>query len=159
MDAQTRFGRFLKAALVPVFVLATALPAAIAQTLTGQLTGTVVDTSQGVLPGATVTLINELSGDQRTTVTNEAGNFAFAAVQAGTYTIKVELSGFQNVETKGIVLRLGEKRNLTGIKMGVAGMTEQVAVTAVTELAPVSSGENIATITGEQVQNIDEVGR
>ena len=69
--------------------------AAGAQTLTGQLSGTVVDSSDAVLPGATVTLVNELSGDQRTTVTNEAGNFVFAAVQPGTYTVKVELSGFQ----------------------------------------------------------------
>jgi hypothetical protein len=83
----------------------------------------------------------------------------FAAVQAGTYTVKVELSGFQSVETKGVVLRLGEKRNLTGIKLGVAGLSEQVAVTAVTELAPVSSGEKSATITGEQIQNIAIVGR
>jgi hypothetical protein len=159
MDAQTRFGRFLRGALIPVFVLAIALPGAVAQTLTGQLSGTVVDTSEGVLPGATVTLVNELSGDQRTTVTNEAGNFGFAAVQAGTYTIKVELSGFQPVETKGIVLRLGEKRNLTGIKLGVAGLSEQVAVTATTELAPVSSGEKSVSITGEQIQNATIVGR
>jgi hypothetical protein len=160
MDAaQTRFGRFLKVALIPIFVLAMALPGALAQTLTGQLSGTVVDTSEAVLPGATVTLVNELSGDQRSTVTNEAGNFAFAAVPAGTYTIKVELSGFQPVETKGVVLRLGEKRNLTGIKLGVAGVSEQVAVTATTELAPVSSGEKSATITGEQIQNLSIVGR
>jgi hypothetical protein len=158
MDAQTRLQRFLRTTLIPVFVLAMALPA-VAQTLTGQLSGTVVDTSDAVLPGATVTLVNELSGDQRTTVTNEAGNFVFAAVQAGTYTIKVELSGFQPVETKGIVLRLGEKRNLTGIKLGVAGLSEQVAVTATTELAPVSSGEKSVAITGEQIQNIAIVGR
>ena len=159
MDAQTRFQRLLKAALIPLFVLATALPGAVAQTLTGSLSGTVVDSSDAVLPGATVTLVNELSGDQRTTVTNEAGNFVFAAVQAGTYTIKVELSGFQNVETKGVVLRLGEKRNLTGIKLGVAGLSEQVAVTATTELAPVSSGEKSVSITGEQIQNTAIVGR
>jgi Carboxypeptidase regulatory-like domain len=158
MDAETRFGRFLKAALLPVFVLAMAMPA-VAQTLTGSLSGLVVDTSEGVLPGATVTLVNELSGDQRTTVTNEAGNFVFAAVQAGTYSIKVELSGFQPVETKGIVLRLGEKRNLTGIKLGVAGLSEQVAVTATTELAPVSSGEKSVSIGAEQIQNTAIVGR
>ena len=55
--------------------------------------------------------------------------------------MKAELSGFQTIETKGIVLRLGENRNLTALKLGVAGLTEQVAVTAVTELAPISSGE------------------
>ena len=54
----------------------------------------------------------------------------FAAVQAGTYTVKAELSGFQTIETKGIVMRLGETRNLTSLKLGVAGLTEQVAVTA-----------------------------
>ena len=153
------FRRFLKAALIPLFVVATALPMAVAQTLTGSLSGTVVDSSDAVLPGATVTLVNDLSGDQRTTVTNEAGNFVFAAVQAGTYTVKVELSGFQAIETKGIVLRLGEKRNLTGIKLGVAGLSEQVAVTAVTELAPVSSGEKSVSISGEQIQNTAIVGR
>jgi carboxypeptidase family protein len=145
--------------LTALLVLAGSVLPGSAQTLTGSLSGTVVDSSDAILPGATVTLVNELSGDQRATVTNDAGNFVFAAVQAGTYTVKVELSGFQTVETKGIVLRLGEKRNLTGIKMGVAGVTEQVAVTAVSELAPVSSGEKSATITGEQIQNIAIVGR
>jgi hypothetical protein len=130
-----------------------------AQTLTGQLSGTVVDSSGGVLPGATVTLTNELSGDSRNTVTNEEGNFVFAAVPAGTYTVKVDLSGFQSVETRNIVLRLGEKRNLTALAMGVGGLTEQVAVTAQTELAPVSTGEKSATLTGEQIQNIAIVGR
>ena len=110
------------------------------------------------MPGVTITLINELSGDQRTTVSNDSGNFVFAAVRGGTYSIKAELSGFQTVETKGIVLRLGESRNLTSLKLGVAGLTEQVAVTAVTELAPVSSGEKSATITGEQIQNLAIVG-
>jgi len=129
------------------------------QSLTGQLSGTVVDSSDAVLPGVTVTMVNELSGDQRSTVSNDAGNFVFAAVQAGTYTIRAELSGFQTIETRGIVLRLGESRNLTALKLGVAGLTEQVAVTAVTELAPVSSGEKSATITGEQIQNIAIVGR
>jgi hypothetical protein len=156
---QKRLTSIASTIFATVFVLAGSLLPADAQTLTGSLSGTVVDSSDAILPGATITLINELSGDQRATVTNEAGNFVFAAVQAGTYTVKVELSGFQSVETKGVVLRLGEKRNLTGIRMGVAGVTEQIAVTAVTELAPVSSGEKSATITGEQIQNIAIVGR
>src|SRR5436190_8255811 len=153
MNAISSVKVLLRAVAVVLLVLAGILPAR-AQTLTGSLSGTVVDSSDAVLPGATVTLINDLSGDQRSTVTNDAGNFVFAAVPAGTFTVKVELSGFQTVETKGLVLRLGEKRNLTAVKLGVAGLTEQVAVTANAELAPVSSGEKSATITGEQIQNI-----
>ena len=133
--------------------------AAGAQTLTGQLSGTVTDSSGGVLPGATVTLVNDLSNDSRTTVTNESGNFVFAAVPPGTYKVSVELAGFQKSEVTGIILRLGESRNITQIQLGVGGLSEQVAVTAITELAPVSSGEKSATITAEQIQNISIVGR
>src|SRR6187549_2542641 len=145
------------AALVVAWALASG--AASAQTLTGSLSGTVADSSGGVLPVATVTLVNDLSQDARNTVTNDQGNFVFAAVPPGTYTVKVELAGFQSVETKGIVLRLGEQRNLTALTLGVGGLTEQVAVTAQTELAPVSSGEKSATITAAQIQNIAIVGR
>ena len=158
MKVHARLAPLLFAVLALLSAVIVPAPA-VAQSLTGQLSGTVVDSSDAVLPGVTITLVNELSGDQRTTVSNDAGNFVFAAVRGGTYSIKAELSGFQTVETKGIVLRLGESRNLTSLKMGVAGLTEQVAVTAVTELAPVSSGEKSATITGEQIQNLAIVGR
>ncbi len=100
----TRCLRLLVALLVFGFAAS-----AHAQSLTGQLSGTVVDSSDAVLPGVTITLINELSGDQRSTVSNASGNFVFAAVPAGTYTVRAELSGFQTIETKGVVLRLGEK--------------------------------------------------
>jgi hypothetical protein len=143
---------------VMLAVLACAGPAG-AQTLTGQLSGTVTDSSGGVLPGATATLVNDLSNDSRTTVTNESGNFVFAAVPPGTYKVSVELAGFQKSEVTGIILRLGESRNITQIQLGVGGLSEQVAVTAITELAPVSSGEKSATITAEQIQNISIVGR
>ena len=133
--------------------------AAGAQNLTGQLSGTVTDSSGGVLPGATATLVNDLSNDSRTTVTNESGNFVFAAVPPGTYKVSVELAGFQKSEVTGIILRLGESRNITQIQLGVGGLSEQVAVTAITELAPVSSGEKSATISAEQIQNISIVGR
>ena len=144
-----------------VLLLLTALfgAPAPAQTLTGQLSGTIVDSSDAVLPGATVTLVNQLSGDQRSTVTNESGNFVFAALQPGTYTVRAELSGFDTVEVTDVVVRIGDRRNLTGIKMGVAGLTEQVAVTAATELAPISSGEKSTTLSGEQIQNLAIVGR
>ena len=158
MNVNARLTSLVCAFFVAVLSLTTGTPAG-AQSLTGQLSGTAVDTSDAVLPGVTITLINELSGDQRTTVSNASGNFVFAAVQAGTYTVKAELSGFQTIETKGIVLRLGENRNLTQLKLGVAGLTEQVAVTAVTELAPISSGEKSVAISGEQIQNIAIVGR
>ncbi len=46
-----------------------------AQISTGSMSGTVLDTSNQVVPGADVTIVHESSGAQRQTVTNEVGRF------------------------------------------------------------------------------------
>ena len=52
-----------------------------AQNVTGTLTGTVADPSGAVIPGATVIMKNEQSGDERRTVSNTDGFFSINAVQ------------------------------------------------------------------------------
>src|SRR5689334_2654665 len=79
---------------VLLLLAAIALPVlASAQTPLGRVAGTVLDQSGGVLPGATVTLTNNGTGQVLNTVTSETGAFLFPQVPVGTYTIKVELEG------------------------------------------------------------------
>ena len=59
-----------------------------AQGTTSRMLGTVVDTTGGVLPGATVTLTNQGTRISFTTVTTAAGTYAFEAVPAGLYEVK-----------------------------------------------------------------------
>jgi hypothetical protein len=125
-----------------------------AQRFTGELNGTVVDESGAVLPGANVTLTNEASGDQRRTVTNADGFFAFAAVPAGSYSVGIEMQGFRKTEIKGVGLRGGDSRSLRTIKMPVGGMSEAVSVTAETPIVPLDSGEKSATLVASQIENI-----
>jgi carboxypeptidase family protein len=149
--------RWLLAAAV---VALTALPrAGYAQRFTGDLSGTVTDESGAVIPGANVTLTNENSKDQRRTVTNEDGFFAFAAVPAGTYTVGVQLQGFRPAEVRGVQLRAGDSRSLRTINLGVAGLEESVSVTADVPIVPLNSGEKSATLVAEQIENIPTVGR
>ena len=93
-----------------------------AQSLTGSISGAVADAQGGVLPGADVTLTNQSSKTTQRTVTNTDGVFVFASVPAGTYSVKVELSGFTAWEATDIVMRLGERRTVTGIKLAVGGV-------------------------------------
>jgi hypothetical protein len=129
------------------------------QSLTGTLSGTVADDQGGVLPGADVTLTNVESKTTQRTVTNTDGVFVFAAVPQGTYSVKVELAGFTTWEATDIVVRLGDRRQITGIKMRVGGMTEVISVTSRPEIAPIESGEKSARLTAEQIQNVPMVGR
>src|SRR6266851_5589140 len=77
------------------------------QNTTGTLTGTVTDSSGAVVPGASIVLKNESSGDIRRTLSNGDGFFSIAAVQPGSYSATVESKGFNSWEQKGIVFNAG----------------------------------------------------
>ena len=53
--------------------------------------------------------------------------FVFAAVPAGTYSVKVELAELHGWEATDIVMRLGERRTVTGIKLKVGALSETVS--------------------------------
>ena len=61
---------------------------------TGSIHGSVVDQTDLVLPGATVTLRG--NGVPRTAYSDEQGNFELAGVAPGTYTLRVSLAGFSD---------------------------------------------------------------
>ncbi|MGB7190767.1 MAG: carboxypeptidase-like regulatory domain-containing protein, partial [Acidobacteriaceae bacterium] len=69
-------------------------PALRAQT-TAQLSGTVEDSSGGVIPSAQVTLINQATHDTRVAETNSVGFYSFPALLPSSYTVKVVAKGFQ----------------------------------------------------------------
>lgn len=130
-----------------------------AQTVSGSLSGSIVDETGGVVPGADVTLINESSKAVRRTRSNAFGFFTFAAVPAGTYTVHVEMSGFKKTEKTGVQIRVGDSRGIGQIKLGVGGVTEELVVTSQAEIVPLNSGEKSATLTSDQIENIPIVGR
>ena len=65
-----------------------------AQNVTGTLTGTIVDQQGNVLPGATVTIINESTREPRLVTTDSRGIFQVTTLPPGSYTVRVELANF-----------------------------------------------------------------
>src|SRR5216683_3338512 len=74
-----------------------------AQSFQGGLRGAVRE-GEGIIPGVSVTLVNEATGATRDTVSNESGEYAFAAVTPGTYSVRATLQGFKTFERKGITI-------------------------------------------------------
>jgi len=86
--------------------------AAIAQIATGNIYGTVNDQQGGVMPGANVTLVSAAIGGQpRTTATDASGQFRFLNLDNGTYTVTVELPGFQK-QSRDIIVNTGVNANV-----------------------------------------------
>jgi len=79
-----------------------------AQGLSGQLSGTVVDSSGAVVPEASVVVTDQASKSVRRSKTNSDGNFSFAGLPPANYTVTVESAGFQKWERTGLEFRLGE---------------------------------------------------
>src|SRR5882672_1170998 len=84
-----------------------------AQTVTGSMSGTVVDATGQVIPGANVTVVHENSGEERLTVTNDVGSFILPALTPGPYTIQVSLVGFRPLEVKATIVQ-GNNRLAVG---------------------------------------------
>ncbi|MDP6371661.1 MAG: carboxypeptidase-like regulatory domain-containing protein, partial [Vicinamibacterales bacterium] len=76
---------------------------AMSQQFTGNVRGTVSD-AQGIIPGVTVTLVNEGTTVARDTITNEVGEYAFPAVAPATYSIRTSLPGYKTYEQRGITV-------------------------------------------------------
>jgi hypothetical protein len=112
-----------------------------------------------VLPGVTVTLIDEATGNQRVATTGEAGGFLFAAVQPGTYTVRVEMSGFSPLERRNTVLPAGETLTLGMMKLTVGGLSETITLTAQGSLVQAQSSDRSALLTASQMELLGARGR
>jgi hypothetical protein len=132
---------------------------AAAQTVTGEIRGTVRDTSGGVLPGVTVTVTNTGTGLTRTDTTNDIGIYVFPSLPIGTYTVAAELQGFRKAERTGFVLN-ADGRITADFSLGVGALTETVTVEAIRgDTVNRTSGELARVVDGETVRSLALSGR
>jgi len=83
-------------AVALALICALAAPrAAAAQVLYGSVVGSVHDPSGASIPGATVTITHLATKAAREGITDDTGAYRFPAVQTGTYSVTVTLSGFK----------------------------------------------------------------
>ena len=155
----TRAFHRLSASALTLALLAWSAGAAVAQSVSGSISGTVVDQSGQMMPGATVTLIDEQTGARRTLPTSDTGAFVFSAVQPGRYAVRIEMSGFTAVERKNITLPANERLSLGAITLTVGGVTETVTTTAQGSLVETTSSDRSALITSTQIDMVAVRGR
>ena len=102
---------------------------AFAQTL-GTITGDVKDASGAVIPGATVTVINNGTNATREAQSNEAGLYSFPALPPGTYTVRAELQGFKNSQNTAELHVEQTLRLSFTLEVGTLAETAEVTGTA-----------------------------
>jgi Carboxypeptidase regulatory-like domain len=119
-------------------------PEAVAQgETTSAIVGQVRDTTNAVVPGATVAIANLETGLRRTAKTDDAGRFNFPQLKPGIYSVKAEAQGFEPQQNDNVASGLGQKQTVD-FTLKIARSNEVVEVSSE---APLINPENANTST------------
>ncbi|MDX6559286.1 MAG: hypothetical protein QOF72_2335 [Blastocatellia bacterium] len=137
------------------FLCAASAPA---QSDSGRIGGSIKDQNGALVPGATVTITNDRTSEERTANTNAQGNFSVAALKAATYTVTVTAPGL-GAKVTGVVVSVGQEVSLNLI-LKVMDLTASINVVASEEmLANTGSASMGANVNAREVGGLPLNGR
>ncbi len=129
------------------------------QTITGSISGRVLDQQGSAVIGATVTATEPEKNVTETIKTGDQGDFVFSALQPGNYSISVQAQGFKKLDQPNIALHANDKLALGNLNLEIGAVTESIEVSAQAALLQTDSVERSGTITGKQIENLEVNGR
>ena len=133
--------------------------AAFAQSIFGSLSGTVMDPTGAVVPGAKINVQNDATKVTQQYVTNKDGYFSATQLPVGTYSVSVTAKGFENWNGTGIVLNGSDERTVSiSLKVGTESQTVEVSASA-GQIDIIDSGAKNETITSEDLEKQPLIGR
>lgn len=152
------FRHLFQAVFVSVLVILFAA-FAFAQSDQARIAGVVVDAAGAALPGATVTVKNEKTGEERTATADTDGSFIIAALKASFYTISASANNFETSSQKGVELFVGQSANLT-LTLQPKGVAAQVNIVTGEEVGlNTASASMSANVSQREVEGLPVNGR
>lgn len=111
----------------------------------GDIKGTVTDTSDAAAPKVTVVAVETEKGFRRTVLTDDAGQYRLMGLSPGIYDVSAELSGFETAVRKGVTLTVEETVN-ADFQLKVSPVKTQVEVTGEAPVVDTEKGNQADTI-------------
>ena len=144
--------------LIPVLFLTFAI--AHAQQLTATLSGTATDQTDARIPGATVTVVSDTTGDKRDSKADSDGFWSVTALPPGTYTVTVSAKGFASWKETSVLLNQGDSRTIPNIHLKISSDVTAVTVVSGQDAeVPTDTAEVSSTLNNELVDYAVLTGR
>ena len=99
-------------------------------TVTSTILGTVTDPQGAAIPNAQVLLSETATGRQWKTTTGAEGQYVFPDLNAGTYKVEAQSSGFQTTQSTPVTIGAAGTTQRIDVSLRVSGSTESVTVSA-----------------------------
>lgn len=155
----TDFRRASLWVLATVAIVLMVAPVCFAQN-TATISGTVVDQSGGVIPGAAVQILDDAKQTLvRAATTDATGHFEALYIQPGIYTIKIERQGFKTLVRRPITLDVTTQVFDSAFQLEVGTVTQSVSVTEVTPLVQTTTGEKSFLVEQKLIADLPLNGR
>lgn len=153
----SRSSRFLSFSLACAFFLLASLTSAQVRTA-GTVSGTVVDPSGAVVPGASLTISEASTGFSQTVTSNSSGEYVFPALQPGTYSLAASATGFASTVYSDVVVSAARTSNII-VQMKVGAASQTVEVSAQGQVLETTSNTLSTTVGSSAIQNLPLNGR
>ena len=147
-----------KASSAWLLVIALLLPAVAFAQNDGRFTGVVLDPSGAVIPGATVTVKNERTGEERSVMSASDGRYIVSGLRPSVYTVRAKFGDLAPLEFTGMQLVASQEFALD-LSLTAAGVTETVQVTASVAAVDLSSARVGVNVSEREVQGLPVNGR
>lgn len=122
------------------------------------LTGTVLDPSRSVIPGARIAVRSLATGIDYVAQANSAGVYTFTGLAVGQYSASVSASGFETLQVQSFTLAVGETRTLNPT-LRLGSVSSNVTVVDAAPDLNLTNSEVGGVITGNQTQELPVNGR
>ena len=150
--------RSVKTIFITSLLLCALLVQGWAQSFQGGLRGAIRDNAGSILPGVTLTLLNEATNVSRTTVTNEAGEYVFERVDPGKYKITATFSGFKKTDRTDVLIETQQQVALD-LTMMIGEVSETVVITGDVPLMETSTVSTGTVISKQILSDLPNSGR
>lgn len=117
------------------------------------VSGRVTDTSGGVIPNASVELINRATQVKSPTVTNAEGIYIFPSVSPGVYAITAGIMGFSNSRVDSVTLEVGQSRTIN-LELKPGDVSQSVSVNDEAPLITTDRGDRGTVVENQFVTSI-----
>ncbi len=144
---------FRQKILVLVFVFFSAFCLQLQAIETGRIQGKVLDEGGEGLPGVEITAASPSLQGTRVILSSKDGDFLFALLPVGKYTLTFKLAGFAPVVQENVIVLLGQTTSLT-VTMKLSEIKKEIVVTAETPLIDKTSTDTSFHLTSSDLERL-----